>query len=218
MKPQPIRPRPSPSEEGYILIAVIFLLALFVIAMSIAVPNISKQIERDREVETMHRGKQYVRALRLYYKKFGNYPMNVDALVNTNQIRFLRKKYKDPSTGKDEWKPIHMGEQKQPTAYGFFGKPMASSLMGGMGANCGLNGLGPGASDSSSSSLSSSSSSSLNSSSLSSSSLGSSGLNTSMGMGTNSPIGGCPTDSSSSGATPGGSGASANPNDPSNHR
>jgi type II secretory pathway pseudopilin PulG len=195
-KPHPIRPRPSPSEEGYILIAVIFLLALLIVAMSIAVPNISKQIERDREVETMHRGKQYVRALKLYYKKFGNYPMNVDALVNTNQIRFLRKKYIDPSTGKDEWKPIHMGEQKQPTAFGFFGKPMASQLMGGMGANCGMSGLN---------------SSGLGSPTLvtpvsalqpwllqlSSSSLGSSGLNSSMGMGTNSPIGGCPTDSSS---------------------
>jgi type II secretory pathway pseudopilin PulG len=212
-KPHPIRPRPSPSEEGYILIAVIFMLALLIVAMSIAVPNISKQIERDREVETMHRGKQYVRALKLYYKKFGNYPMNVDALVNTNQIRFLRKKYIDPSTGKDEWKPIHMGEQKQPTAFGFFGKPMASQLMGGMGANCGMSGLnssGLGSPDSSNSSFSSSNPSS---SSLSSSSLGSSGLNSSMGMGTSTPIGGCPTDSSS---TAGGSGASGNSSDPSN--
>ncbi len=225
-KPRPIR-RPQPSEEGYILIAVIFLLALLVLAMSIALPNIIKQIERDREVETMHRGKQYVRALKLYHKKFGNYPLTIDALTNTNQIRFLRKKYIDPSTGKDEWKPIHLGQNKQPTAFGFFGKPMAS-MMGGVGMGCGGNGLGSGigSSGSSSSSFGSSSfgsssfgsssfgSSSMGSSSFGSSSFGSSGLNSSSNMGSNSPIGGCPTDAS--GATAGASGASGNPGDPSN--
>jgi len=215
VKPRPIRHRPSPSEEGYILIAVVFLLALLVVAMSIAVPNIIKQIERDREVETMHRGKQYVRALKLYHKKFGNYPPTVDALVKgTNNIRFLRKKYIDPSTGKDEWKPIHYGQNKQPTAFGFFGKPMAS-MMGGMGMGCGSNGLGGGigSSDSSSSSFGSSSfgsssmgsssfgsssmgSSSFGSSSMGSSSFGSNGLNSSMGMGSSSPIGGCQSDAS----------------------
>ncbi len=87
--------------------------------MAIAVPNINKEIQRDREVETMHRGKQYVRALKLYYKKFGNYPPNVDALVKgTNNLRFLRKKYIDPSTGKDEWKPIHLARtsSRRPSA------------------------------------------------------------------------------------------------------
>ena len=210
MKPRPFRRRPQPSEEGYILIAVVFLLALLVLAMSIALPNITKQIERDREVETMHRGKQYVRALKLYHKKFGNYPPTVDALINSNQIRFLRKKYIDPSTGKNEWKPIHFGQNKQPTAFGFFGKPMAST-MGGMGMGCGNNGLGAGIGSSGSST------SSFGSSSMGSSSFGSNGLNSSMGMGSNSPLGGCQPDAS--GAASGGSGASGasgNPNDPSN--
>ncbi len=132
----PNPPRPKPSEKGYILIAVIFLLALLILAMSIALPNISKQIERDREIETMHRGKQYVRAIKLYHKKFGNYPPNVDALVNTNQIRFLRKKYIDPITGKNEWKPIHLGQNKLPTAFGFFGQ--ADSQLDGRHGRCRL--------------------------------------------------------------------------------
>jgi len=46
-----------PSEEGYILVAVIFMLALLIIALAVAAPKVAKDIQRDRELETMHRGK-----------------------------------------------------------------------------------------------------------------------------------------------------------------
>ena len=98
--------RPRPSEEGYMLVVVIFMMAILILSLSIALPRVRESIQRDREVETMQRGKQYVRAIQLYYRKFNAYPPNVDALVKTNDIRFLRKKYIDPTTGKDEWKAI----------------------------------------------------------------------------------------------------------------
>lgn len=139
----PTRPRIKPSEEGYMLIAVMFMLAIFLIALSVAVPKISKQIQRDRELETMHRGKQYVRAVKMYYKKFGAYPTSVDALVQSNQIRFLRKKYIDPTTGKDEWKLIRFGQNKTQTL-GFFGQPLAGSMPGMPGSPMGTPGA-PGA-------------------------------------------------------------------------
>lgn len=141
--------RRKPAEEGYILIWVMFLLVLFTIALSVAAPAIGKQIERDREVETMERGKQYIRAVQLYYKKFHAYPPNADALVNTNQIRFLRKKYVDPMTGKQDWKPILFGQAKTQTL-GFFGQPLAGagsaggSVMAGIGPSGG-GGIGGGA-------------------------------------------------------------------------
>ena len=117
------------SEAGYLLVSVMFMLAILVIAMSVAAPRIAKSIQRDRELETMHRGKQYVRGIKMYYKKFGAYPTSIDALVQTNQIRFLRKKYIDPTTGKDEWKLIHFGQNKtQPM--GFFGQPLMGSTPG----------------------------------------------------------------------------------------
>ena len=139
----PTRPRIKPSEEGYMLIAVMFMLAIFLIALSVAVPKISKQIQRDRELETMHRGKQYVRAVKMYDKKFGAYPTSVDALVQSNQIRFLRKKYIDPTTGKDEWKLIRFGQNKTQTL-GFFGQPLAGSMPGMPGSPMGTPGA-PGA-------------------------------------------------------------------------
>jgi type II secretory pathway pseudopilin PulG len=118
------------------------MLAIMMLALTAAAPKIAKSIQRDREVETMHRGKQYARAVKLYYKKFGRYPPNVDALVKTNEIRFLRKKYLDPMTGKDDWKPIQLGQNKTQTL-GFFGQPIAGSGAFGLGATGG-NGLNGG--------------------------------------------------------------------------
>jgi type II secretory pathway pseudopilin PulG len=130
------RPRRS-EEEGYILIAVIFILAMLILSLSVALPKVKEDIQRDREIETMHRGEQYTRAIQLYYRKFHAYPPTIDALVKTNEIRFLRKRYIDPMTGKDDWKPIHFGENKTPTAMGFFGKALMGSTMAGTGPSGG---------------------------------------------------------------------------------
>ncbi|MGH9607943.1 MAG: type II secretion system protein [Terracidiphilus sp.] len=128
-------------EEGYVLVAVIFLLFMFALMMAVAVPEIGKQIQLDREHETMERGKQYVRAIQLYYRKFHSYPPSIDALVKTNNIRFLRKKYIDPMTGKDDWRVIHFGQAKTQTL-GFFGQPLASATGGSAGGTV-MAGVGP---------------------------------------------------------------------------
>lgn len=125
------------------LVVVIFMLAILMLALTVAAPVVKRDIQRDRELETMQRGKQYVRAVKLYYKRFGAYPPSVDALVNTDEIRFLRKKYVDPTTGKDEWKVIHFGQQKTVTM-GFFGQPLgiSSAPVAGGGPVGGIGGLG----------------------------------------------------------------------------
>ena len=100
------------------------MLALVMIAMVAAAPQIATQIRREREEELMHRGNQYRIAIRRYFRKFGRYPAKVEDLENTNNMRFLRRRYKDPITGQD-FKLIHYGEQKtQP--HGFFGQPLAN--------------------------------------------------------------------------------------------
>jgi len=125
------------------LVAVIFMMAILVLSLAVAVPKVKQSIQRDREEETMQRGKQYIRAIQLYYRKFHAYPPNVDALVKTNEIRFLRKKYIDPTTGKEEWKPVMWGQNKTPMAMGFFGQPLAAAVGGGIGPSGGnLNGTG----------------------------------------------------------------------------
>ena len=136
----PIRERRS-SEDGYVLIAVIFLLFLFALAMTVAAPMIARQIQLDRERETMEVGKQYVRAIQLYYRKFHSYPPSMDALVKTDNIKFLRKKYLDPMTGKDDWRMIHFGQAKTQTL-GFFGQPLAGATGGSAGGTI-MAGTGP---------------------------------------------------------------------------
>ena len=144
MNKVPPQYRPRPSEDGYVLVAVIFMMALLILSLAVAVPKVREDIQRDRDEETMQRGKQYIRAIQLYYRRFHAYPPNADALVKTNDIRFLRKKYIDPTTGKDEWKPVMWGQNKTPMAMGFFGQPLAAATGGGIGpsgGNTGINGL-----------------------------------------------------------------------------
>ena len=140
--------RDSGSEAGFMLVFAIFLVALVFIALAVAAPVVAKDLQREKELESKHRAEQYVRAIRLFYKKNKTYPASIDALENTNNVRYLRKQYIDPLTGKNDWRIIHVGENKT-TVKGFFGQPLggvnttgagslgsASSMAsGGIGAN-----------------------------------------------------------------------------------
>jgi type II secretory pathway pseudopilin PulG len=122
------------NEAGYVLLAVIFLTVILLISLAIAAPKLAKSIQRDKELETIHRGEQYKRAIKLYYQKFGSYPTSIDQLVQTNQMRFLRKKYTDPLTGKDDWKPVLFG-RAHVRPLGFFGQPlMTAGAVAGAGS------------------------------------------------------------------------------------
>jgi type II secretory pathway pseudopilin PulG len=99
-----------PGEQGYILLMVVVLVALLLIAMAVAAPKMKKAIQRDQEVELKHRGMQYARGVKLYYRKFNSYPVSLDQLMNTNTMKFLRKKYSDPVTGKKEWRLVYYGQ------------------------------------------------------------------------------------------------------------
>jgi type II secretory pathway pseudopilin PulG len=123
-------------EGGYVLVAVVFMMAILVLSLSVAIPRLRQDIQRDRELETLQRGKQYIRAVKLYYRKFHRYPPTVEALENTENIRFLRKRYVDPITGKDDWLPIQFGQNKVPMM-GLFGQPINDP---GLGAGTGING------------------------------------------------------------------------------
>ena len=98
------------NQKGYILLAVMLLMTLMLIALSIELPRIHQQIKRDKEEEMIHRAHEYTGAIRRFYRKFGRYPLSIEQLENTNNFRFLRKRYKDPMTGKDDWRLIHQGE------------------------------------------------------------------------------------------------------------
>src|ERR1700676_5305265 len=103
------RRRRARAEEGWVMLTLLLAMALLVIFAAAIVPSITFNIKRDREQEMIHRGVQYTRAIRAYYKKFGRYPTKLEDLESTNNMRFLRKRYKDPITGQD-FKLLHFGE------------------------------------------------------------------------------------------------------------
>jgi type II secretory pathway pseudopilin PulG len=138
-------------ERGWALLTILLMCAVFVITMAAVFPIASFETRRQREQDLMYRGKDYMRAIQLYYRKFRRYPSRIEDLENTNQIRFLRRRWKDPMTGSDEWRLIHVnpagilvdsviaaapgvngatGQPGGPSAFGQFSQPSQPSSGG----------------------------------------------------------------------------------------
>lgn len=145
-------------QEGYLLVAVMLLIAVMLIAMAVEVPRIAQQIKREKEEELVHRGKEYALAIKKYYHKVGTYPVSLEQLEDTNHLRFLRQRFKDPMTTSGEWKLIHLGEAQisiptggasgapgstgtlNSSPLGSAATPSPSPTPGGLGASSGLSG------------------------------------------------------------------------------
>ena len=132
MTPVLTQTRQPKRDEGFMLLAAIVMVFLVLLALSVAAPRVAMDLKRDRELEAQHRAQQYQRAIRVYYQKFKHYPGSVEQLEKSNNQKFLRQRYLDPLTGKDDWRLIHVGENKT-TVKGFFGDDLPG-LGGGLNA------------------------------------------------------------------------------------
>jgi type II secretory pathway pseudopilin PulG len=97
-------------QRGYLLLSVMLVVTIILIMLAIEAPRIAQQIQREKEDELVKRGKEYAMAIRRFYHKNGAYPLSLEQLEDTNHMRFLRKRFKDPMTPEGEWKLIHVGE------------------------------------------------------------------------------------------------------------
>src|SRR5437016_2408233 len=88
-------------DAGFSLTALIFFATAASIAIAAIVPAYQMQAKRELEKELIFRGGEYTRALLKYHNKFGVWPTSIDQLLSTNNMRFIRRAYKDPMTGKD---------------------------------------------------------------------------------------------------------------------
>src|SRR5271169_529074 len=145
-------------QRGYMLITLMLAFALIAIALLTALPEIGQQIKRDREEELRHRGTAYMRAIQHFYRKFGRYPSRLEELENTNNLRFIRKRYTDPmsvdrETGKEkDFKLLHQTDiglnngpvlGQAPGQNGLPGQGGFGGAQGGLGGlQGGLGGLG----------------------------------------------------------------------------
>ena len=111
---RPITSQRKSHQGGYVLLILLLSVTLLSIGFLAMVESIQFQVKRDREEELIHRGVQYSRAVRRFFKKFGRYPTRIEELENTNNVRFLRKRYKDPmnrdpKTGQEkDFKILHL--------------------------------------------------------------------------------------------------------------
>lgn len=121
-------------ERGYILLSLLLMVAVMLIAAATAATSIAFKIRRDREEEMIHRGAEYSRAIRRFTKKMGRYPARLEDLENTDGIRFLRKRYKDPITGKD-FKLLHMTDLQRIGVGGLSASPILPPVAPNPAAN-----------------------------------------------------------------------------------
>ena len=108
---------PRRAASGYALLLVVFLAALMAITAVAAVPHLITQNRREMEEEMIWRGGQYVRAVRLYYRKNGRFPQSLEDLSDSKtqtKMRYLRQAYKDPMNREDgSWRLIYVAPNGQ---------------------------------------------------------------------------------------------------------
>ena len=82
--------------------------AVIAISLYMEIPRIAFEAQRQKEQLLIERGEQYKRAIQVFYTTNKRYPARIEELENLNNRRFLRRRYIDPMTGKDEWRLVHI--------------------------------------------------------------------------------------------------------------
>jgi hypothetical protein len=107
---QPVRTprrrlRGRSDESGYAYLMALFLVLMVIVGSMVLLTNAATDARRQSEDEMMWRGKQYTRAIKLYYRKTGHYPQSLDDLQKgVGNIHFLRRAYKDPMNQSEDGK------------------------------------------------------------------------------------------------------------------
>jgi hypothetical protein len=96
-------------ERGSALLIVFVFAAMIAIMLYAELPIAVFESKRQKEQLLIDRGNEYAHGVKLFVRKFGMYPASIDQLENTNRMRFLRHRFKDPFTGKDDWRLLHAG-------------------------------------------------------------------------------------------------------------
>jgi hypothetical protein len=111
-----LRAHRTAKQGGYAILLVSFMTMLMMLAVIVAAPSVRTERRREQEEEMIWRGKQYVHAIKLYYRKNGRFPTTIDDLTKpkNGSLRYLRQEYKDPMNKEDgKWRLIYVGPTGQ---------------------------------------------------------------------------------------------------------
>ena len=92
-------------SRGFILAMLLAVITAMGILLTIALPNIKTEVQRDQEAELVFRGKAIENAIRTYKAKTGGYPLALSDLTKISP-RIIRRLYTDPMTKDGEWQLI----------------------------------------------------------------------------------------------------------------
>jgi len=104
--------RRAGGEEGHLLILLMAGITVMLIMMTAAAQSWTFTMRRERELELIFRGEQYVLGLNLYRKVNGNaFPvgdLKVLGQKNPTGVRFMRKLYKNPMDPNGRWQYLYL--------------------------------------------------------------------------------------------------------------
>jgi len=130
-------------ERGMVVLILLFLAAVMLVGAAAGALRLVTEGRRQHEEEMVWRGQQYVRAIRLYYRRYGQFPKSIeDFSKNPGNLHFLRQVYKDPMNTMDgSWRYIYVGPTGQLVGSLTRQLPIGMVPLGGV-----TSALGPGAS------------------------------------------------------------------------
>lgn len=135
MPQQPVTSSATKSgERGFALLFVFALAGMAAVMLYTALPRAVFESQRAKEELLVGRGQEYQRGIQLYYRKLRKYPTTIEELEKANGIRFLRRRYVDPFTGKDDWRLVHINASGQFSDSKVI-KPPATTQTGGLSSS-----------------------------------------------------------------------------------
>ena len=102
-------------ESGFAFLMALGMMLILLALSLVVLQNFVTDGKRTREEETIWRGEQYQRAVRLYYHKMGHYPQTISDLQKGGiNLHFLRQAYKNPMNKTDgTWRFIYVNPTGQ---------------------------------------------------------------------------------------------------------
>lgn len=98
-------------QSGFTYLAILALIAVLSLSLGAASEHIANINKREREAELAFVGEQYRNAIASYYQSpvggVKQFPDTLESLLldkrSINPVRHLRRLYRDPITGSDQW-------------------------------------------------------------------------------------------------------------------
>ena len=95
------------AQQGFTYLGFLLFVAFAGAGLAAYSELASHTAQREKEAELLFRGEQYRDAIASYYKKEQRYPKALAELLEDKRypmpVRHLRRLYKEPITGQDEW-------------------------------------------------------------------------------------------------------------------